>query len=256
MTLPFQLLKVPRYRVALLLFMVWGASLTQYHDARHLFYPLMVVGIGTSLDAVVHRLRGQRVFPSSALITSLLVALIIAPEAGLAPMIIAVVLAQVSKYVLRSPRHWFNPAALGIVGSAWLYQVPVSWWAVSWSWIPAALIIVWMVVVLRQLRRLWLPATFMAVYLIWLAGTMAAGFNVLRVLLDGTTALFVFVMLTEPMTSPAVRSWKYLFGVLVGVLVIAVSRLSPSAPLQIDVLLVSLLLANAVAAVARRKVPA
>lgn len=175
-----QVLRVPRHRVALLLFVVWITSLIQYHDARHLLYPLIVVGIGVSLDGILHRLRGQRAFPSSALITSLLVVLIIAPEAGLAPMITAVVLAQVSKYVLRSPRHWFNPAALGIVGSAGLYQVPVSWWAVSWSWIPAALIIIWMFVVLRQLKRLWLPVTFLLVYLTWLAVTTATGFSIAR----------------------------------------------------------------------------
>lgn len=59
-------------------------------------------------------------------------------------------------------------------------------------------------------------------------------------------------MLPEPMTSPAIRSWKYLFGVFVAMLVMAMSRATGSTHIQFDMLLVSLLLANAVAVVARR----
>lgn len=68
-------------------------------------------------------------FPSGAIITGLIVGMILAPTAPLYIPVLTVTLAIASKHVMRT--RWsnvFNPAALALVGSYFLFGSEQSWW--------------------------------------------------------------------------------------------------------------------------------
>lgn len=239
-----------RHRVASTLVVVWLMSFIRFHDAPHIVFLLIVVVAGTVVDALLHKLRGFKGFPSSAVVTCLLIALILAPENGILPQLVAVLFALASKHLLRFRRHWFNPAAFGIVASATLFHVPVAWWAVSWSWVPVVAIAVGVVPVLLRLKRLWLPVTFIAGYAAWLAVAVKNLSVEWRIVLDGTVILFALVMLPEPKTSPANGGWRYLFGPVVLGLVIVGSSIAKSVPIP-DVFLAGLLAGDLIAGISQ-----
>ncbi len=240
--------KDPRRRVTIVLVATWLVALTRFSEPVYVWVPLFVVSVGAVADLVVQRMLLRRwKFPSSAGVTSWLVALILDPTTGMAPMVAAVLLALGSKYLLRFRRHWFNPAAFGILTSAWIFDVPVAWWVVSWSWIPAAMLLVGMFSILQRLKRLWLPAIFFVIYAVWLAATSGNTNLVSRTLLDGTVILFAVVMVTEPMTSPAHGKWRYGFGALVAAMIVLLIAFRFTGPP--DLFLLSLLLADAVAGI-------
>ena len=142
-------------------------------------------------------------------------------------------------------RHIFNPAAFGIFVTSLLLSVPVAWGAVSLhQWM--ILILIGASYTLYQLKRLWLPVTFLAVYgaYLFLIFGQAAAF---LVLFNGTLFLFAFIMLPEPITSNASGKWKYLFGPLVAVLTIIVGKIG----VLPDAFLPALLLGNLIAFLAK-----
>ncbi len=240
-----------RHRVAALLMLVWALALIPYPRVETLLAPLVVVGVGLGLDGLVHRLRGRRDFPSSALVTSLLVGLILPPD-KLPAAVLAVVLALVSKHVFWKGRHWFNPAAFGIVVTGLLTSVQAGWWAVAWSWVPPVMIVIGMVWILQRLRRIWLPLTFLAAYAAWVSLARGDLQALPGIAVDGTVALFAFVMLPEPITSPATGGWKYCFGPLVVLTAIGLSSLWRLAVPPFDLLLSSLLVANCFVGITRQ----
>ncbi|MBI2984680.1 MAG: RnfABCDGE type electron transport complex subunit D [Candidatus Kerfeldbacteria bacterium] len=237
-----------RHQVTLVLVAVWVAAIAHFRDPRTFFVPLATIAVGTIGAAAYFRWRGRPQFPASALVTSLLVGLNLSPWGSVWPILAAAVIGGGSKFLLWPiRRHWFNPAAFGIVLASVLFGLPVAWWAVSWSWIPSAILLIGMVPVLRRLRRLWLPTTFLIVYTSWIGLVVGEIGPVLRQLVDGTVLLFALVMLPEPVTSPANRAWKYVFGALVAGIVITVSVGRKLLPVPIDVFLLSLLSADVIA---------
>ena len=79
--------------------------------------------------AIVRLVRGVWFFPSGALLSGLIVALILSPaEPWYVPAITAA-LAVGSKYVLRTKQgHIFNPAALALVAAYFLFATGQDWW--------------------------------------------------------------------------------------------------------------------------------
>lgn len=217
----------------------------------HQFRLLLIWHIGIALvltivfDLVLGKLtRGKVSFSLSSAVSGFLIGLIFDPTAGTLPVVSAALLASVSKYFLRtqSDKHIFNPAAFGILVASLLFHRPVAWWGVSWGFIPILFIALGMSYVLYHLRRLTLPISFLTIY--FLINFIFSGFeSAWRLTIDGTVFLFAFIMLPEPVTSLARGRWRYLWGVLVGVLVIAQGFLGISFT---DPLLLALLTANLV----------
>ena len=82
------------------------------------------------LDLVILRVR-KKVweFPSGAVLTALIVAMVLRAQEPWYVTTITSVIAVVSKYVLRSKTaNVFNPAALAIVMSYYLFHTGQSWW--------------------------------------------------------------------------------------------------------------------------------
>lgn len=244
-----------RRYVAVVLMIVWVASVIHAPQMRNIVIPLLVIVAGLVFDILIYRWRGLRKAPWSALVTSLLVSLILPLNVGVFPLLMAVVIALASKQLRWGGRHIFNPTALGILAGGILLNVPAAWWAVSWSWWPAAIVVIGLVPLLFRLRRLWLSVGFYVIYSSWLVISTGSVRIVPHTFTDGTVLLFSLVMLTEPMTSPATGKWKFGFGVLVGALVVVLNFWVRMTARPIDLLLAGLLVGDALFFLTRSRRP-
>lgn len=242
-----------RLRIASVLGLIWLVYLIFNFDLRALILPPLSVFLVSFFDLLVTYLRkGRLYFPASSFVTGFLIGLIFSPTEPVWVFILAAALAVFSKQFIRAREHQniFNPAAFGILLTSMLTGVPVAWWGVSWSpWVIA--IIVSVSYTLYQLKRLWLPITFILLYSIYhFVNVRDSSF--LPLVFDGTVFLFVFVMLPEPITSPAVGKWKYTFGPLVLLLAVGLGLLGRLGIVLPDVFLPALLLGNLVGFLAKR----
>lgn len=230
----------PRHRVAAIL---GAVLLLNGIPAGTLARPLLTIAGTLIFDRLLARwFRGPGGFPSSALVTGLLLALIVSPRSPwYLPLGIAAA-AIGSKYFFRfRGRHVFNPAGFGLVATAFLVGPTASWWGVYGSpWTPL-LLVVGMGSVLWRLRRLSIPVLFFSGYFLVLAILHRSVLSAARLAVDPTPLLFGLVMVPEPMTSPARAPWLWIYeAALVGSLIVQLGfRITLP-----DVLLGSLLVAN------------
>ncbi|MEX0621788.1 MAG: RnfABCDGE type electron transport complex subunit D [Candidatus Woykebacteria bacterium] len=204
----------------------------------------IAVAAAIIIDGLILRLQKKKfVFPYSAVVAGFLIGLILNPQLPSWQFALIASIAIISKYlILPGKSHIFNPAAFGLVFASIIFDGAISWWGVAWSsqiWIFIFLAAGY---VLLRLRRIWLPVGFLLVY--WSYLTIIGGFSI-SIISDPTVALFTFVMLPEPQTSPIRNYFRYLFGVLVALSLVFYSALVPK--LQTDLLLISLLTANLLA---------
>lgn len=213
-------------QVAFTLLLVWLLAIWRFQTLNSILYPLLAVGLMTALDLGWTYLRSKKMYwPSASVVTGFLIGLIIAPTEPIWIIAIATLAAFVSKQFIATGirQHIFNPAAFGIMAVNIAFAVPVAWWAVSWGQLPLVILVPIMVRILWRMRRVWLPITFLLVYMIYYSFIFLPT-AIPRLILDGTLMLFVLIMLTEPMTSPVVGKSKYLFGAAVAVIVILLSQ--------------------------------
>lgn len=207
-----------------------------------IFYPLFSIGLIAILDVGLTYFRYRKIYlPTAALVSGFLIGLILAPSESVLVISSASLLASLSKQFLAigARRHIFNPAALGIMGVYLTFGTTVSWWGVSWSWYPLVILIPLMSRILLRLKRFFLPLTFLTIYFFYilLTGSLASAW---QTIVDPTVLMFALVMLPEPITSPTVGNFKYLFGAIVAILAIIISTFTQVG----EVFLPALLLAN------------
>lgn len=182
------------------------------------------------LDLAIKKLflRKELKFPSSAVISGIIIGSIAPLNAPVIAILAASAVAVASKYVLRiNKRHIFNPATLGILVSLFLFGLGDVWWAaaginVLGFAVPLALILI---IASYKAGKLSASIPFLVATAILYAATQfvsvpftAAG------LLTFFTSLpfyFAFIMLSEPKTSPNNSREQVAFGVAVALLVFA-----------------------------------
>lgn len=231
--------------IAVLVFLWLGVLVFQFR-AVFVIGVLFAVVASVTFDSLIIWFRTKaRVVSLSSIVTGLLIGLVLDPFAGFVGTLTACMIASLSKaYLGRGDhQHIFNPAALSIVVSSLLFRRPVAWWAASWGGVPVIIVSVGMLPILWKLRRLVSPMMFLAVFFLTNLFYGSAQ-SALRLTMDGTVFLFAFVMLPEPRTAPTQGKWRWGWGPLVGLLVVAQNLLSVAAP---DPLLVALLVANILA---------
>lgn len=133
---------------------------------------------------------------------------------------------ELSQYFLRTPMGpVFNPAALGGLLVAFLGYFP-SWWGVNpvprislfgaeisvLAWITA----LGAAYVVYRYRKL--PVAGSALVALGLSYALLFQTNPTYILLEGTLLFFIFVMISEPKTSPVVKRDQYIYGALAGIL--------------------------------------
>jgi Na+-translocating ferredoxin:NAD+ oxidoreductase RnfD subunit len=204
--------------------------------------------------AVTWGVTGRWQFPSSALITGLIVAMVLSPHQSWAIGAVASAIAVASKYVLRTRReHIFNPAALGLVAVILIFGADESWWGAmaDLAWPLSLVTLVGGAIVAERINKFPLVLAFVGSYfLVCLGVSFVAPTAVAEMFRNpyAQSALFLAVfMLTDPPTSPNRYGEQVWFGALAGV----VSVLAQLVGFGEAFLLLGVLVANAVLAAKR-----
>lgn len=162
----------------------------------------------------------------SVYITALILALIMTPVsllnvAGMAFLFWAAVIAMASKYIFAAQKkHFFNPAAIAVVITAFVLGQSASWWAAGN--IPMmAFVIIGGLLVARKLQHFDLIIAFFVAAMASIVLLSTAGDPIATIEKAFTHAplfFFAFIMLTEPLTTPPTRELRIAYGAFVGFL--------------------------------------
>ncbi len=239
-----------RGKVAALLVLLWIVNLIVRFQLNLVWVVVWSLAATVLTDVLLIRVRsGVWHISLSSLVTGLLIGLTLDPNVGPLMPLVASVAAILSKQFvgLGKHKHVFNPAVFGIIVASLVFSRPVAWWAAAWGWIPVTIITLGMIPILKSLRRIALPLTFIAAY--FFGNLILSGFDAAwQLTLDGTVILFAFIMLPEPATSLARGAWQYSWGLLVALIVFGQSRFGVTLT---DPLLLALLVSNIVRFVIR-----
>jgi Na+-translocating ferredoxin:NAD+ oxidoreductase RnfD subunit len=178
------------------------------------------------LDVALARvIRGAWFFPSGALLSGLIVALIVAPTEPVAVTAITAMLAVNSKYLFRARgKHIFNPAALALVAAYFLFATGQSWWGALPN-LPAPFVIVLLVTgifIADRVNKLPMVLVFLGGYvalltLVAFLGGAGRTAEIFRAPDINAVLFFAFFMLTDPPTSPARYRDQVIYALLVAV---------------------------------------
>ncbi len=224
----------------------WGAAL-----------PHVAVALaGACLVELLVTWAGQGTWrwPSSALLSGLIVAFVLEPQTPWAVTFAVAGLATASKYLLATRRgHVFNPAALALLVSIPLFGTGQSWWGAlpDLPWPFLLLLLVGGAVVVDRINKFPLVLSFLGTYfgLFTLLALVqpAAVAAMFRAPFVHAALFLALFMLTDPPTSPG----RDLEQVWVGGLVAVVACVAQVLGAGQAYLLIGLLAGNAALAVRR-----
>lgn len=217
-----------------------------------LVVPGVVAAIVTAMaiDAPILRILKKRwAFPSGALLTGLIVAMVLSPYQKWFVFAATAAVAIVSKYVVRiHSANVFNPAALALVATFYIFHTGQSWWGALPELPSAALVVLFATGLFISYRVNKFPAvlSFLGVY--YLLATVGAFVGDPKTVAELYRApdlhaalYFAFFMVTDPPTSPPNGRDQITFGVITAAAAFAIFDVVHSAYF----LLAGLLVANA-----------
>lgn len=195
--------------------------LAGYNIFFNLFYlPQVVVSVAVSgfLDFLIkYKKHKVKVLPKSGIITGLLIGTILG-RAEIYVFVIAPLIAIIFKNVIKWRGNIFNPAALAILLSIYLFSVPDIWWASG----PMILAFISGYLVSDKIKRI--SASFSLIIsftlLILIQDIVRQSFSfasIIPVFLSSPFFL-AFFMLTDPATSPSSKRGQIYFGILTGLI--------------------------------------
>ena len=166
-------------------------------------------------------------FPSGAVLTAMIVAMVLRAQEPWYVITITSITAVLSKYILRSrSANVFNPAALAIIASFYVFHTGQSWWGALPDVFPIFKVVLLAagVFITDRVNKMPLVLAFLGVYfaLFTVTAFVTNPLSVAEIFRtpDLEAALyFAFIILTDPPTSPA----KYPDQIVCGVIVAAVS---------------------------------
>jgi glycine betaine catabolism B len=208
---------------------VFGAfGILPYSPLAIIVSTLIVIAACWLTNAALAKMFRVPANAESIYITGLILALIISPIA-LKPfdlnsfgfLIAASLFAMASKYILAVRRkHIFNPAAIAIVITAFVFGQYASWW-VGGNLPLFAFVVIGGLLVVRKIQRFDLVLSF-AIAAVVSTIVTNPGFDPFvtaeKALIHTSLLFFAFVMLTEPLTTPPTRKLRIAYGLLVGAL--------------------------------------
>ncbi len=180
------------------------------------------------LDALILRIRKKAwEFPSGAVLTAMIVAMVLSAQEPWYVTAITSVFAILTKYIFRSrAANVFNPAALAMIASFYVFHTGQSWWGALTDVTPIAkvLLIAAGIFITDRVNKMPLVLTFLAIYfaLFTVTAFVTNPLSVAEIFRtpDVEAALyFAFIILTDPPTSPA----KYPDQIVCGAIVAVVS---------------------------------
>jgi enediyne biosynthesis protein E5 len=183
------------------------------------------------VDAPILRFRsGKWEFPSGALLTGLIVAMVLSPMEPWHVTAITAVIGVVSKHVARTrSANIFNPAALALVISFYVFDTGQSWWGALADATPYALIVLFAtgIFITDRVNKAPLVLAFLGVYyLLFTITTFVADpgrfVEIYRAPDLQAVLFFAFFMLTDPPTAPPKHRDQIVCGIIVAVVSYAV----------------------------------
>ncbi|MEO8069832.1 MAG: RnfABCDGE type electron transport complex subunit D [Acidobacteriota bacterium] len=189
------------------------------------------VAIAALIDLVILRIRKSLwEFPSGAVLTGMLVAMVLSSHEPWYVTACTAAVAILSKYVLRTrSANVFNPAAVAIVATFYVFDTGQSWWGALPDVWPVAVVALFAtgIFITDRVNKVPLVLVFLGVY--YLLFTAAAFLGEPRRVAEIFRApdlhaalFFAFFILTDPPTSPAKYPGQVICGVLVAVVSFAV----------------------------------
>ena len=192
--------------------------------------PVVVTVGGAVLSAVVvdmsiaYILRREYIFPSGAIITGLIIAMVLSPQEPWYIPLITSAIAILSKHLLKTRRRpIFNPAALGLFFAGIFLPGGQSWWGGLAMLSPWWLILLCVVGYLTVNRVNKFPQVLVYTGLYFLFFTFIALMGndgatkvaeIFQVPFVNAVLFFVFFMLTDPPTSPGPSDEQIQFGMI------------------------------------------
>jgi len=180
------------------------------------------------VDTLIIKLRKNIwEFPSGAVLTAMIVAMVLRAQEPWYVITVTSVTAVLSKYIFRSrSANVFNPAALAIIASFYVFHTGQSWWGALPDVFPILKVglLAAGVYITDRVNKMPLVLTFLGAYFLLFTVTAFATnpLSVAEVFRtpDLEAALyFAFIILTDPPTSPA----KYPDQIVCGIIVATVS---------------------------------
>jgi Na+-translocating ferredoxin:NAD+ oxidoreductase RnfD subunit len=164
-------------------------------------------------------------FPSGAVLTAMIVAMVLRAQEPWYVVTITSVVAVLSKYMFRSrTANVFNPAALAIIASFYVFHTGQSWWGALPETAPIlqAVLVAAGVFIADRVNKMPLVLTFLGTYFLLFTITAFARdpqwvSEIFRPPDLEAALYFSFIILTDPPTSPAKYPDQIVFGMIVAV---------------------------------------
>lgn len=189
---------------------------------------VLAVLLAAIIDVLLKkRLLGKAFeFPKSAIITGLIIGSVAPINAPPVVILVAVVAALFSKFVIRvKGTHIFNPAAFGILVALPLFGLIDQWWPAMHYTLAGYPITLSFLLIFANHKanklRISIPFLVVGGVLLYLIGIFTIPTPSLTSVLGFLAALpyfFGFVMVSEPKTTPSLPRQQVAFGVGVAVL--------------------------------------
>jgi len=186
-----------------------------------------VVAAGLADLAILRVRKNVWEFPSGAVLTAMIAAMVLRAQEPWYVVCVISVIAVVSKCVIRTRMaNVFNPAALAIVGTFYVFHTGQSWWG-ALTEVPLALQLVQVVAgvfITDRINKMPLVLAFLGAYFLLFTATAFVTdprrvAEIYRSPDIEAVLFFAFIILTDPPTSPA----KYPDQIVCGVIVAVVS---------------------------------
>jgi Na+-translocating ferredoxin:NAD+ oxidoreductase RnfD subunit len=180
--------------------------------------------VAAAIDVLVLRkIHGAWEYPSGAVLTGLIVAMVLTPHERWYVAACTSAVAIASKYVARTrPANIFNPAALALVATFYIFNTGQSWWGALPEITPLALLVLVTTgaFIADRVNKVPLVLVFLGVYfglftLTTFLGDPARVAEIFRAPDLHAALYFAFFILTDPPTSPVRYPDQIVCGVLV-----------------------------------------
>ena len=187
--------------------------------------------VAMAVDAPMLRWREKRwELPSGALLTGLLVAMVLTPHEPMLAVAVTSVVGVLSKYLIRTrSANVFNPAALALVATFYVFDTGQSWWGAlpELPLIAVALLAATGIFIADRVNKMPVVIAFLGVYfllctIVAFAGNPAGVAELYRAPDLHAALFFAFFMMTDPPTSPPKPRDQIVYGVIVAVVGFAV----------------------------------
>lgn len=205
-------------------------ALAAPHEGIHVVAPGLLSAMVAAgvVDALILRWKKKKwEFPSGAILSAMIIAMVLRAQEPWYATTVTAVLAILSKYILRSrSANVFNPAALAIVITFYIFHTGQNWWGALPEVTPVAQVVLVAagIFITDRVNKMPLILVFLATYFLLFTVTAFVGnprwvSEIFRAPDLQAVLFFAFVILTDPPTSPA----KYPDQIVCGILVAVVS---------------------------------